>query len=53
MSSSLRSFVLCHGVYLYGLRVSLTDFCDLHGLTIIPRFIFELLSVCSDTSYAS
>ena len=23
----------CRGVNLYGLRVSLTDFCDLHGLT--------------------
>ena len=28
------------------------DFCRFK-LTIIPRFIFELLSVCNDTSYAS
>ena len=28
------------------------DFCRFK-LTIIPRFIFELLSVCNDTRYAS
>ena len=56
------------GVNLYGLSVSRTDVCDLHGLTmqflrifmifadshvVIPLFIFKLLWVCSDTIYAS
>ena len=41
--------------YLQAYDAILTDIYDFcrFKLTIIPRFIFELLSVCNDTSYAS
>ena len=32
------------GVNLYGLRVSLTDFCDLHGLTMQSLRIFMIFA---------
>ena len=46
-------FTRSHGRTMQSLRIFII-FADSNlGPTIIPRFIFELLSVCNDTSYAS
>ena len=48
-----RIFAIYTGLQAYdAILTHIYDFCRFK-LTIIPRFIFELLSVCSDTSYVS
>ena len=50
---ALQIFAICTGLRAYdAILKDIYDFC-IFKLTIIPRFIFELLSVCNDTSYAS
>ena len=46
-----QSYISLLGAY-NAILTDIYDFCRFN-LTIIPHFIFELLSVCNDTRYAS